>query len=412
MATFENFASSGTWTASSSHASYPAARLGDEKYIYTYNAATTWLSNTGTTTNVTLDCNFGSAKTFRYVEVIKVCQNYKTISIQDYEIYVSSDGVSWGSAVKSGSLTEPTGCNYQESEIIDIGSNQTYQYCRLKALNNWGHANYVGANEIMIYADNVNLSADGTTNIVTNSYTGARVDDNLENSVFGTTASTDAWFNGVTHFTWITIDWDFGSQKYVDYIVFFLWRAGGFEPKDYQLFVSSDGVDWGEDFATGTLAENANAYGEVRQIDFSSTPRYTQYLRVAFVDSWSAATYGAIFHMARCYETSTPANPSAPDKPVAEGCGTQDIYITWTYSEPADFDYYEVWRSADGGGYVKASTDEQVKEKYFLDTNPTGTNFTYQIKAVTKVPTTSAASTASDSTTKGAAGGETSHTFS
>jgi len=412
MASYENFALNGTWTGSSAHASYPVTNLGDEAYVITYNVNTTWLSAAGVVANITLDCDFGAVKTFRYVEVIKISGVGTTLSIQDYEIYVSSNGVDWGAAVANGTLSQPATA-YVESEIIDIGSDQTYQYIRFKVLNNYGHATYVGANEILVYPDNVNLSADETTNIVADSMAGAtRADDNLENSVFGTTANTEAWLTAILHERWFSIDFDFGSQKYIDYIALFLWKGGSIEPKNYQLSTSADNVTWEQPFATGTLAENANVWGEVRNIDFSSTPRYTRYLRLQFRDSWHSGTYGAALHMARCYETSTPAVPSAPDKPVATGCGTQDVYITWTYSEPADFDYYEVHRSADGGAYSKISTDEQVKEKYYLDVAPAGTNFTYQIKAVTKVPTTSAASTASDSTTKGAAGGETSHTFS
>ncbi|MET9341096.1 discoidin domain-containing protein [Nonomuraea sp. NPDC003804] len=108
-----------------------AAAAGDGDYLTYWDA--------GTTQPVSLRFDLGSAKQVRYLAVNQredsathpVTQSAR---IRDYRVYVSDDGSTWGSPVKTGTLP-----NHRGVQIIDLPATTT-RYVRLEKVNSHGVA--------------------------------------------------------------------------------------------------------------------------------------------------------------------------------------------------------------------------------------------------------------------------------
>lgn len=384
-------------TATSQLGGYPATNLIAENFFDGYNTAVTWYSALNQVTNQDMDIDFGSAKTFRKIEIIKHDYASGNECPKDIEVYVSDDGVAWGVAVHSATLTKPSD---MESEIITLGSAQTKRYMRFRCKNNHGSASYMSFNELLVYDDITDLSSDGITNITSTSVSAGKPASNLELSTL--TGAAIYWQCLAGQFELVAIDFDFGSEKYIDGLVLFLFRAGGYEGENYQIFLSDTGAadDWGAPIESGTLVENATLIGKYQSLDFGNT-YHTRYIRLLFLDSYQGSGSGFIYHLIRAYEADDPGNPSAPDKPTAYGFNDDDIAVVWTYAEPGNFASYTIDRNIDGGGWVQQATG--IIEKFYVDTDLGAvSNVQYRVYASDTVPKTSSASTASDAIDPGA----------
>ncbi|MGH3646428.1 MAG: carbohydrate-binding protein [Micromonosporaceae bacterium] len=127
-------ASSYTMSSSASATGHPASYAADGNYL------TYWDSNR--TTPVSLRFDLGSAKRVQYLALNQrewsPTHNRETFGraedsarIRDYRVYVSSDGSSWGSPVKTGRLPSHRGVT-----IIDLPATTT-RHVRLEVLNTW-----------------------------------------------------------------------------------------------------------------------------------------------------------------------------------------------------------------------------------------------------------------------------------
>ncbi|RCG25939.1 alpha-L-fucosidase [Sphaerisporangium album] len=117
-----------TVSATASASGHAASAAGDGDYL------TYWDSNK--TTPVSLDFDLGSSKPVKY---IGVNQREDSVSyarsateqsarIRDYRVYVSSNGTSWGSPVKTGTLPSHRGVQF-----VDVSA--TTRYVRLEVVN-------------------------------------------------------------------------------------------------------------------------------------------------------------------------------------------------------------------------------------------------------------------------------------
>jgi alpha-L-fucosidase len=114
-----------TMTASSSAGGHAAAAAADGNYL------TYWDNNNRT--SVTLDYNLGATRRVQYIGINQredsVVSGGTSNRIRDYRVYVSGNGTSWGSPVRTGTLPNARGV-----AIIDLPATQT-RYVRLDVVN-------------------------------------------------------------------------------------------------------------------------------------------------------------------------------------------------------------------------------------------------------------------------------------
>lgn len=118
-------------TASASASGAPASAAGDGSYL------TYWDNNK--TLPVSLDFDLGSAKKVQYVglnqreDSVSYARSAteQSARIKGYQIYVSSDGKNWGSAVKTGQLPSARGVQF-----IDLSA-VTSRYVRVQVTSTW-----------------------------------------------------------------------------------------------------------------------------------------------------------------------------------------------------------------------------------------------------------------------------------
>lgn len=133
-------------------------------------------------------------------------------------------------------------------------------------------------------------------------------------------------------------------------------------PHGYQLFVSNDGVNWGNAVATGT--------GTAATTTISVPMQTARYIRI--VQTGSLSSYWSIdeFNVAATV-------PSAPANPTAAALATNAAEICWSPSASADS--YNVKRSASPAGpFVTIAAN--IPYVYYLDfTVSPGTIYYYEV---------------------------------
>jgi len=120
-----------TLGATASASGHAASAAGDGSY------QTYWDSNK--TTPVSLTYDLGSAKAVRYIGINQRedsvsyarSDTEQSARIQDYRVYVSSNGTSWGSPIKTGTLPSHRGVQF-----VDIPATTT-RYVRLEVVNTY-----------------------------------------------------------------------------------------------------------------------------------------------------------------------------------------------------------------------------------------------------------------------------------
>lgn len=263
------------WSASASNTNgtYTATQAIDN------NVDTTWTSGTNETSGQTFTVNLGSAKTFDQVTL-----NMGRLtgdSPVTYQLYVSSDGTNWGSAITSGS-----GTNYMTNISF---SSQTKQYIRISLTGSDAH--WWSIADLSVY-DNESglLPRSGWT--ATASSTGGT--DTAGNALDGN--SSTRWTNGTaqTNGQWYRVD--MGAARTFNKIEIDAGPNDGDYPRGYNVYVSADGTNWGTAIANGT------GIGQKVQISFPA--QVFRYLKVEQTGT-SSTNWWSIAEL-RVYNQSPP----------------------------------------------------------------------------------------------------------
>jgi len=392
-----NVANGASVTATSS--TYPASNVVDQTTRYA-DWRYLWLSASGNTSNQNLDFDFGSVVSFNTVEVIKLTySSWYDASVNEYYIYVSDDGVNWGSAIASGALTAPS-TGWGESEQIDLGSVQNKRYMRFNCYSNHGNANYIGVAEIRVFnKTNTNLSvAGGTTIYVTYpTSSGIYLHSALYSEDLGDIFWSANWQGGGNEeYATMIADVDFGSQRYIKDIELFATNTTTTRfPGKWALYISDDGTSWRK-VEEGTL--NDSAIQHALQVISLSTTRYTRYMRLHLSDPPSVANTGFSIASMRIWEEDPPSAPAAPTNVRVRRFSGSGNLITWSHSDPSSIDHYEIWQSDETTKIADTDGDDLA---YWDTTEYAGD---YKVKAVDDVPVTSAFSGTSTDLDVGGAG--------
>ena len=329
MANPTNHSLTGTWTATTTYAACSPAACGDGyAAVGNYLDTSSWLSSAGNVTNQSLDCNFGSAKTFDTVEVWIANWADATARPKDYEVYASDDGIDWGVALASGTFADA-----EKGTLITVAS-QTKQYVRLKMLNNYGHVTYMGyVKEIRVFTTQTDLIL-AATFVTSAGLTGTI--GNMRDLSQLTFASGQ---NGVGN----PIFMDFGAVYWIDSLLFFGYQGiTTYHPRELLIWTSSDGILWTQ-FSTVSVAQPTQATGyPIWALNFPKIN--TRYFAIAAFRNWTAApgyALGAVlFDELRIYEQSAPSAFSAITS-LTPGVGT--LTAAWTAYESAACKAYRVY---------------------------------------------------------------------
>ncbi len=184
-----------------------------------------------------------------------------------YEVYVSTDGTTWGTSIANGSGT---------SALTTIRfATETARY--LKIVQTGTGASWWSVGELNVYAVAsldptgwaLKASPSSTTDVVGNA-----IDGNI----------ATRWTTGVAQTSGQTFTVDMLAAKTISLITLDDGTSAGDYPRGYQLFVSSDGTSWGSAIASGT--------GTTNVVDIAFTPTTARYFKI--VQTGSAANWWSI----------------------------------------------------------------------------------------------------------------------
>jgi alpha-L-fucosidase len=198
-------ASSYTMSASASASGHPASAAADGDYL------TYWDSNK--TTPVSLNFDLGSTKPVRYLGINQRedsvsyarSDTEQSARINNYRVYVSSDGTNWGSPVKTGTLPSARGVafidlpatstRYVRLEIVDThaAATDTTRYKRLRIDEAWIGASFAGGT-----ATGSSYEAEATGNTLNGS--------TVVNACAGCSGGSKVRFIGNNADNWVTVN--------------------------------------------------------------------------------------------------------------------------------------------------------------------------------------------------------------
>jgi len=226
------------------------------------NTATRWSSGTPMVNGQTVTVNLGSSQKFDQVTMDSAGSTADYA--RGYQVFVSTNGTTWGSAVATG-----TGA---AAVVTATFANQTAQY--IKIVQTGTSTSWWSIAELNVYTAG---SGGGTGNpvvlprtgwVATASSTGGG--DVPANMLDGNSASR--WSTGIpmANAQWITVD--LGSAKTFRQLTMDSGGSAADYARGYQVFVSADGTNWGTAVATGT--------GTAALITSTFTAQTARYVRV------------------------------------------------------------------------------------------------------------------------------------
>lgn len=237
-----------------------------------------------------LDLDLGTAKSFDTVEYVPRVDgvNFNN-AFKTYELYVSDDGVSWGSAIASGQFDTGTPTN-AKIYAISVAS-QTKRYVRLRVLDHWGFGVWSGCSELRVFTSRTNL-VDGTRTYYSPNLTGGAATALYDGRL-------DAMYHGGS-FGW-QFDIDFGAVVHIDCFEVWGWYSS-WALRYVDLLISRDAVTW-------ELVKSERSY------DGSASPVMvldagvilsTRYVRLEFLGSGPdpITLGGAVLSEMRCFPAS------------------------------------------------------------------------------------------------------------
>ncbi len=228
------------WTVSASNNS------GSANVAIDGDLTTRWDTGTNQTNGLWYEINLGGTRKFSQItfDVTNNSSDYPGA----YAVYVSSDGVSWGSAVTTG-----TG----SSAVVTMSfTQQTAQYIKVQlTASDTNTSHWWSVDEVNVYSANpptgtpIPQARNGW--VATASVSGGATP--ASNAIDG---NTSTYWNTATNQTsgmWFEVAMN-GSVTF-DQITMLSYMAGGADtnyPGTYAVYVSNDGVNWGSSIATGT----------------------------------------------------------------------------------------------------------------------------------------------------------------
>ena len=281
-----------------------------------------WMSASGSVTNQAIVADLGSAKTFDTLEVVG--KGYDaTTRPQNYEVYVSDDGVAWGAAIASGAFA-----NNDLIKTVTFAS-QTKQWIKLLLLDNYGSASYIGElGELRLFVGATDLLLASHFELTTG-ITGAignYSDGNLAAYTYATARD-------------ISLQFDFTAAKWVDsflYINSSACTAANYSAREWYIMTSTDGVTWKEFYRT---PENASPSYPCPILPISFPKINTRYLGL-FVRRNFAGDPRPLVSQLRVYDQVAPTAWAGISSLVAE---TLKVKASWTAYEAAACKAYRVY---------------------------------------------------------------------
>ncbi|WP_123039610.1 discoidin domain-containing protein [Cohnella candidum] len=264
------------WSASASNTngSYSAKQAIDESSL------TLWNSGTNQASGQWFTLNLGSAKAFDQIS-LNQGQLWPNDNPGSYQVFTSSDGVNWGSAIASG-----TGSNGMTNITF---APQTKQYVKVQLTASASRGWTIG-NVSLYNSKNGLLPRDGWTASASSTETNGSPSRVLDGSL------ETRWSNGAAPAPGQWFQVDMGSARTFNKIDMDTGPSVGDYARGYSVAVSNDGVNWSSPIASGT------GLGQDIQVSFpSQTARYIRVTQTGSSNNtwWSIAEF-------RVYNQSPP----------------------------------------------------------------------------------------------------------
>jgi hypothetical protein len=250
------------WTA----AALPAASSSTAGNALDGDTTTRWTTGAAQASGQQLVIDMQQPQTF--AEVILDAAGSANDYPRGYQLYVSTDGNTWGTSVASGS---------GKAALVTIRfATQTARY--LKIVQTGTGSSWWSVAELNVYPQAsldpsswvLQASPSSTTDVVANA-----VDGNL----------ATRWTAGVAQANGQTFTVDLGAAKTFSRLVLDDGNSAGDYPRGYQVFVSNDGSTWGSAVASGA--------GSTNVVTISFAPQNARYFQIVQTGSapnwWSIA---------------------------------------------------------------------------------------------------------------------------
>jgi hypothetical protein len=309
-----------SYSASVSSGTTPAANAGDG------NATTRWSTGVAQANGQWFQIDMGASAT---VGQLILDQGTSTNEYPaGYQVKVSADGVNWGNAIMSG-----VGANGLTT--INLPP-QTVRYVRITqtgtSTNGWSinEINAVGSPALA-------LSRTGWVTSASATGSGTAAANVLDGSL-GT-----KWNSGVNQVAGQWFQIDMGAANSFSQMVLDAGGSANDYPRGYEIYVSSDGVNWGSAIASGTPASTLSTITFPQQVK--------RYVRI--VQTGTAANLWTIGEL-NFYESSSSA-PAAPIGLVTAG-GNSQVGLNWT-SVPGATSYTIKRSTFSGGPYTTVASN-------------------------------------------------------
>jgi len=232
--------------------------------------------------------------------------------IGQYEFYVSTDGVNWGTVVNKGTFASTS----TEKQVLFTA--KTGRYIRLVGVSEVGAFAWSNVAELNVLG-NLVQGSDQTASLIPQSSWQLRFVDSEEFGS-GIYMGGNAAFDGNPTSMWTTaylvggppppheIQIDLGASYPVvgfQYMPNQLWQSG--RVGDYEFYVSTDGVNWGTAVAVGSFPDtNSNA---ARDVMFATkTGRYIRFRALTEVNQ-AEYTFTALAEL-NVWRAGTGTNPA------------------------------------------------------------------------------------------------------
>ena len=233
------------------------------------NATTRWSTGAGQANGQWFQVDMLSAKTFNQITLDAGAStgDYP----RGYQVFVSNDGASWGSAVATGSGT---------GQLVTVTfTAQTARYIRVVQTGSVG--NWWSLHEFNVYGS---AATNCTGAVLSRSGWGPSASSSGAGDVPGNAIdgnATTRWSTGAGQANGQWFQVDMLSARTFCKLTVDAGTSTGDYPRGYQVFVSNDGANWGSAVASGTGTT------QLITINFAAqTARYVRIVQTGSVGNW------------------------------------------------------------------------------------------------------------------------------